>query len=272
MGYKAKVILDSVSPSGHRLTTMEVTFPRFILAEMNTHRKFSRNSASSRAVPASKMIERVKTDPVIPLEWGINRPGMQASAIFDDYDDIRFCEFHWLEARDRAVEMAQELSDFGLHKQAVNRLLEPFLWHTAILSSTEWENFFKQRCSPLAQPEMRHTAELMRQVYTQSKPMEMPLGGWHLPYLRNEDNLRVDADRVKVSVARCARVSYLTHDGRRDVTEDFKLYGKLISADPPHLSPFEHAAVACADGDEHGNFDGWLQARQLVEERNPWLV
>src|SRR3954452_24195130 len=78
MGFEAKVLADSVSPAGQRLTTLEATFPRFVLAEFNTHRVFSRNSASSRAIPVAKQLRRVLDDPYVPIEFGSNKPGMQA--------------------------------------------------------------------------------------------------------------------------------------------------------------------------------------------------
>jgi len=140
VAYNARVLLDSTSPAGIRLTTLEVTFPRFVLAEFNTHRLFSRNSASSRAIPTSKLIERVLKDPAIPLEWGKNKAGMSASDVLSP-DLAQEAEHVWLGARDAAVANAQRLLDLDVHKQELNRLLEPFLWHTVIVSATEWKNF-----------------------------------------------------------------------------------------------------------------------------------
>ena len=145
MAYTARVLLDSVSPAGVRLTTLEVTFPRFVLAEFNTHRVFSRSSASSRAVPTSKLIERVEDDPVLPIEWGRNKAGMSAAELLSG-DEETEAKRLWLEARDAAVMVARQLHELKVHKQALNRLLEPFLWHTVIVTSTEWENFLS--CAP----------------------------------------------------------------------------------------------------------------------------
>lgn len=275
MSYSAKVILDSVSPAGHRLTTLEVCFPRFILSELNTHRVFSRNSASSRAVPIAKMIDRAKTDPVFPIEWGKNQSGMQAQSLLDSHNaDLAY--MHWREARDEAIYRAQMLSEVGVHKQIVNRILEPFLWHTAIISSTEWDNFFDQRLDKAAQPEMRHTAELMKAAIDDSVPKELPYGAWHAPYLKDFDCSYNSTEWcLKQAIARCARVSYLNHDGVHDPEADLRLFEKLVAG--KHLSPFEHVArpsdhsgkydlyMPDAPNDE-ANFRGWRQARWNVEK------
>src|ERR1035437_4854050 len=165
---EAKIICDSISPEGVRLTTMEVKIHRFVLAEMNTHRVFSRNSASSRAIPVKKLLERVKNDPAMPVFWGKNQAGMGAVEELDP-DTKQMVLNVWLVARDQMVSAVEKLQNLGLHKQLTNRLLEPWLWHTAIISSTEWTNFFGQRCAlnpetgqPYAQPEMHFAAMAMQ--------------------------------------------------------------------------------------------------------------
>lgn len=261
MAYAARVLLDSVSEAGIRLTTVEATFPRFVLAEFNTHRQFSRNSASSRAIPTTKIIERVENDPVTPLEWGRNQKGMSASEQLAD-EEREEAERAWLDARDCAVEQAQRLHHLAVHKQVVNRLLEPFLWHTVIVTATEWENFFELRCSPNAQPEIREAALRMRDAMEASTPALVPQGAWHMPLIQ-PDERELDLERLKkVSVARCARVSYLTHDGRREIERDLELYERLKQ--DHHLSPFEHVATP-VDNAFHANFRGWQQMRQDIE-------
>lgn len=263
----ARVAADSVSPDGVRLTTLEVTLHRFVLAELNTHRVFSRNSASSRAIPVHKQVERVVGDPAMPVEFGSNQRGMQAGAplVGEAADEARR---HWLAARDAAVEATEALRELGVHKQVTNRLLEPFMWHTVIVSSTEWDGFWEQRCSPLAQPEIRVAAEAMRAVFDASTPEPVGLGGWHLPYVDAEHDAELDAtQRTQVSAARCARVSYLTHDGVRDVAKDLELYERLVTARPPHWSPLEHVATPGEPGAAvPGNFRGWQQLRHLTVE------
>lgn len=263
----AKVVLDSISPNGDRLTTMEVKLHRFVLAELNTHRAFSRNSASSRAIPIKKQIERVMDDPAMPIEWGSNRPGMQAGEPFSG-EFAEIARRMWIQAREDAVFHAEQLEAFGLHKQLVNRLLEPFMWHTVIISSTEWGNFWRQRCthlSPLAQPEMRAAADAMFLAYMSSLPERLEWGEWHMPYLSDQERWCWSPDILqRVSAARCARVSYLTHDGKRDMNEDLALYEKLISATPRHASPLEHVATPAHEGSIPNNFTGWAQLRHMV--------
>ncbi|HUY42087.1 MAG TPA: FAD-dependent thymidylate synthase [Candidatus Dormibacteraeota bacterium] len=262
MAYAARVLLDSISEAGIRLTTLEVTFPRFVLAEFNTHRQFSRNSASSRAIPTSTIIGRVEKDPVMPLEWGRNRKGMSASERLAE-EEVDEAKRAWLEARDAAVEGAQKLQQLQAHKQIVNRLLEPFLWHTVIVTATEWENFFELRCSPSAQPEIREAAMRMRDAMDGSAPSPVGYGEWHLPLVQTDER---DLDREmlkRISAARCARVSYLTHAGRREIEKDLELYERLRH--DRHLSPFEHVATPAADVGFHANVRGWVQMRQAIE-------
>jgi hypothetical protein len=264
----ARVIADSTSPTGTRLTTLEVRLHRFVLAELNTHRVFSRNSASSRAIPITKQIERVLADPALPIEYGSKKAGMQAGPPLEG-DELADAQGVWLEARDHAVAAARQLLALGVHKQVANRLLEPFLWHSVIVSATDWEGFFTQRCSPLAQPEIRLAAEAMRDAVQASTPVACNDGAWHLPYITDAD--RADAGDAhetlrRVSAARCGRVSYLTHDGRRDLDEDLALYERFVTSDPPHASPLEHVATPAggARTQPQGNLRGWVQLRHLA--------
>lgn len=283
----AKVIADSINSEGDRLLTVEATMHRFVLAEFNTHRAFSRNSASSRAIPVSKQLAKIQSDPAMPVEFGTNKTGMQAddplSGLYADQ-----ASYHWLKARDAAYLATQRLSvDLNVHKQVANRMLEPWMWHTVIFSTTELDNFFEQRCSELAQPEIRVVAEAVRDAVNVSTPEQISQNGWHLPYVQeDEKNLDIDVKK-KISVARCARVSYLTHDGSRNVEKDLELYERLVTAEPPHWSPLEHVATPdlknksfVSNGSETfavptlGNFVGWRQMRhdicnlQIVNNRD----
>jgi thymidylate synthase ThyX len=260
---RAEVVLDSVSPAGVRLTTIEVTLHRFVLAELNTHRVFSRNSASSRAIPTAKQIQRIVDDPALPIEFGTNQRGMQAAEpLTGAAHDAAMTA--WLDARDHAVVAAQQLAELNVHKQVVNRVLEPFMWHTVIVTATDWDGFWEQRCSPLAQPEIRVAAEAMRAAYTASTPIPVSDGDWHTPYVRPDEHDLDVGTRTRISAARCARVSYLTHDGRRDLEADETLYQRLVTADPAHWSPLEHVATPAPDP-VPGNFRGWRQLRHVVE-------
>jgi len=299
MSFDAKVLADSVSPAGHRLTTIEATFPRFVLAEFNTHRVFSRNSASSRAIPIFKQLRRVLEHPYAPIEFGANQPGMQAGAPLGGDDRIA-AEGEWLGARDDAVRRVLALvtgpeelapgedlpaalarieqvykgeerpaSWLNVHKQVANRLLEPFMWHTVIVTATEWDNFFNLRCHGDAQPEIRRIATLMREARKASRPAELGEDDWHLPLVRPEDSDQVGSleDLIKVSAGRCARVSYLTHAGKRDLAADIGLHDRLLESG--HMSPLEHPARP-TDEEWCGNFRGWRSYRKDVRgEANP---
>jgi thymidylate synthase ThyX len=305
MPFDANVLADSKSPAGYRLTTLEATFPRFVLAEFNTHRVFSRNSASSRAIPIAKQLRRVLEEPYVPIEFGSNQPGMQAGpALAGEKRDA--AEREWLLARDDAVRRVlalvagpEVLSSGGdlpgvlqgveetirtrtqpaewlnVHKQVANRLLEPFMWHTVIVTATEWDNFWNLRCHADAQPEIRLIAERMRGAVDSSKPAELGWDEWHLPLVRPEDREQVTSieDLIKVSAGRCARVSYLTHAGERDLDADIQLHDRLLESG--HMSPLEHPAQPLSNADlEAGewsaNFRGWRSYRKLITgEANP---
>jgi len=261
----AKVIADSVTGDGKRLTTMEVQMHRFVLAEFNTHRMFSRNSASSRAIPIEKQIAKILSSPAYPVEWGRNKSGMQAGEPLDPKGSRKARKI-WKKASKSAIKYCRELEKIGVHKQIANRILEPYMWHTVIVTSTDWENFFAQRCSPLAQPEIRAVANAMHDAYKRSVPYLLVTGEYHLPYIGTSDNYLSDEKKIRVSIARCARVSYLNHNNEFSIEKDLLLYQRLLTADPPHWSPFEHVATPMAPGlNDAGNFDGFAQLRHNVE-------
>jgi thymidylate synthase ThyX len=239
--YEAMILADSIS-SGVRLTSMAVTFPRIILAEVNTHRMFSRSSASSRAIPVEKRIAAVRADPFVPAAFGSNKRGMQAGENLGDVENSD-ARADWEEAMEAACNFAESMSRLGVHKQWANRLIEPFAWTTAVITATEWANFFALRISPLAQPEMQTTAAAMKAAMDGSKPRELKPGQWHLPYIDWDEAGGIEPLALaKISSARCARVSYLTQDGKRDIKADLELHDRLLAAG--HMSPYEHPAKA----------------------------
>lgn len=285
MTMSAKIVADSISINGIRLTTMELNYPRFIHSEFMTHRVFSRNAASSRAIPIEKMLKQVQENPAMPVHWGKNQPGMQAR---EEIENSRDAALEWKRCAIDAVESAEWLSQYNLHKQIVNRVLEPFQYIKVIVTATEWYNFFKLRLHKDAQPEIQELAHQMKKAMVDSSPKELIHGEWHLPYIQVEDCTKTTTDNfVKLSVARCARVSYLNHDNSSpSVEKDIALYNKLLEAG--HMSPFEHVATPmrvldCTESDyfwnwEHGvthcdkdsnlwsgNFKGFLQFRQLLQ-------
>lgn len=290
MSITAQVICDSISPAGVRITTMQLRYPRFVHAEFMTHRVFSRNASSSRAIPVQRMIEDLRRDPAMPVYWGSNRPGMQAG---DEVEEpmLQNCKNMWLAAMEEAIDSAQILMTYGLHKQIANRILEPWAHINVVVTATEWDNFFQLRCHADAQPEMRALAYEMFNAMAGSHPNHLKPGEWHLPYVTAQEwsdqyygpSQTPGWETLKrVSVARCARVSYLTHDGRRtSIEEDLQLYERLVGSVPIHASPTEHQATPMGDLNngtsgydkpcyrgEHlgGNFVGWVQNRKLIEQ------
>ena len=272
----AKIICDSVNPYGDRITTFEIKLHRYVLAEFNTHRVNSRNFQSSRACPVEKMIANVIEDNVYPLHWGRKQKGMVADLEIDEADQLEAIAI-WDEAREAAIGYVKRLLEIDVHKQVANRLLEPFMAITGIVTATDYSNFFDQRCHSDAQPEIRALAIAMRGAYEQSEPMLIrPNEGipWHIPFLKQEDwelwheNELTYQDLIKISVGRCARVSYLNHDGDRSIQDDIKLHDRLLSSKPPHFSPFEHIAEAMPNSDRYANFQGWQSYRNQLENAN----
>jgi thymidylate synthase ThyX len=281
MTITAKMIADSVGPSGVRLCTMQLKYPRFIHAEFMTHRVFSRNASSSRAIPVEKMLS--ENCDAAPIHYGMNQSGMQAQA----KEAPEIGRPIWSQARNWAKEAALHMAGKGIHKQVVNRLTEPFQHINVIVSATEWENFFKLRLHPDAQPEIQELARVMKEAMLESTPHTLFDGQFHLPYI-TMDQYRSALPRdmyieeaIKCSVARCARVSYLNHDQTEpDIKKDIGLYNRLLSSG--HMSPFEHVATPFSGkiepitkiaGATHqdklgyvwsGNFREWAQYRQLL--------
>lgn len=251
------------------LYTVEATFARSALAEVNTHRAFSRNSASSRAIPVKKMLKSVEETPFIPRQFSIAQKGMHASEFVTPADgQWHDCVEWWIDSRDKAVAQAKKGLELGLHKQDVNRLLEPFMMHTAIISSTEWQNFFNLRLAlddngnPLAYPPIYDLALVIKTTINLRTPVFLRELEWHTPLITPDEHSYLSIEeRVKVSAARCARVSYVTHDNERDYEEDIKLFDRLASSG--HFSPLEH--VAQVKYGQHANFNGWKQLRKDYE-------
>jgi hypothetical protein len=292
MAFEVKIIADSVNQGGDRITTLQLKYPRFIHAEFMTHREFSRNASSSRAIPVAKMIEAVREDPAMPIHWGVNQPGMQAHAELDPHEQIS-ARFLWRKAANLAADRAEEMLSLNLHKQVVNRILEPYQWMSVVMTTTNLQNFFHLRCHKDAQPEIKYLADMMRSSYNKQEPLLLLPGEWHLPYVTDVDRELVEdycqISRVseglskqaeitellkRISAARCARVSYLTHDGvAPDITKDIELFDRLVGSSPLHASPTEHQATpdltagskeGYSEKHLHGNFTGWVQHRKTL--------
>jgi Thymidylate synthase complementing protein len=225
-----------------------------------THRVFSRNSSSSRAIPVNKLIEQVVADPAMPVYWGQNKKGMQADEEVSN-THVNAAIQCWLGARDEAVATAKYLANLGLHKQIVNRVLEPWMWITVIITATEYDNFFKLRCHKDAQPEIKRIAEMMKDCYVFNTPTLLKDGEWHLPFITDIEACSYKIETLlSMASARSARVSYLTHDGVASVERDSSLANDL--ANDGHWSPFEHPAKSMP-GKMYGNFNGFQQYRKF---------
>ena len=237
-----------------------VKFHRFILPEIGTHRIFSKNVASSRAIPVRKLLEMAELDPAMPLFWGKNQPGMSAAQELEG-EALEQAKDAWNKARLNAIESAKHLFDLGLHKQTANRLLEPFVYTTAIVSATDFRNFYALRTSKeTVQPEMFALATMMLKAQRESEPVTLSFGEWHLPLVKDGEVVDLELAK-KCSVARCARVSYLLTDGTNPSLEkDVDLHDKLLKSH--HMSPFEHQATPLTG--VWGNFRNWRSYRKYI--------
>jgi hypothetical protein len=276
---EAVIIKDSICPKGIRLTTMELTYPRYIHSEFMTHRVFSRNSASSRAIPVAKQLRGIAQEPVTPRVWGKNIKGMQSSGVLEGWR-LALAKSLWAYHRWSSIKTAQILGDLGLHKQWANRLVEPHSHIRVIVSSTKWANFYELRDHMDAMPEIRELAIMMRQAHQYSVPTPLKETEWHLPYVLKTDLLDLSElygdeymEKAKLlSMARCARVSYtIIGDGGHTVAEDLRLGERLTKQIPLHASPMEHQATPDPRNqriDKWGNFHGWVQLRKLYHHES----
>lgn len=264
----ARILADSISVRGDRLTTALVRVPQIIWQEWLTHRSLSRNSGSNRAVPIMTRIRQVIEDPFVPDVFPQPGKGMQPDGYTTPGTEAhRLALDAWLEDRDAAVRSALRYIRIGVGKEIANRILHSFLMNDAIVSATDWGNFFELRLAPDAQRQMRLSAVALHDAITASEPVLLQDRQWHLPLTGFPGDEDLDIDQlIRVSTGRSARTSYLTHDGRRDVQADLELYDRILG--PRHLSPFEYASHPAAG--RHGNYTGWKQARWYVERGLPF--
>lgn len=285
---QVKILKDSISAhTGVRLTTFELEYPRFIHSELMTHRMLSKNAASSRAIPVDKCIEQVTENLAMPVYWGANKAGMQAK---EEVQDIENAQNIWKISAHHAVQSAINLKNAGLHKQIVNRVIEPFVNIKVVLTGTDFNNLFWLRYHEDAQPEFFELAKLMRHEMDHSQPVRLTNGEWHLPYIDTsfgadgEQHYFVNGEQLtleqakKISVSCCAQVSYRKNDVSLEKALD--IYDRLISSSPIHASPTEHQGTPMkSNADFHttgltakhkngsnysGNLREWIQLRQLI--------
>jgi len=272
---RVQVIADSRGPNGKRIITFKGLYPRFIHSEHLRHRTQSFSVASSRAIPAAKLLEQVKEQPAMPILWPKQHKGMQGAEVFTDRDEIYWYEEQWLHARNAMVEASEELSEGtslsedGLSKQLTNRLLEPWVETQCVYTATEWDGFFKLRCPHVvrsgsktadgkvevtwgkeidltfpAEYNIQQLALLTKEAMESSEPKQLGAGEWHLPFIEAEDRdyAREDGNiLVKLSAARCAMTSYNRNSGK-SVDSELELASRLVTG--AHWSPFEHQAQA----------------------------
>ena len=266
MTAQVKIIAHSISPTGQEIVTFQLRYWRAIHAELMTHRVFSRNASSSRAIPVATVLKQVWNDPAGPIHWGANQAGMQAKQEVSGWRRSA-ARLAWKLSAKAASAFAYLMMKIGLHKQVANRILEPFQYISVVLTTTELDNWFELRDHPDAQPEIHELAGLMKEELVKSSPRRLGMSEWHLPYITNEELETFDiVDLLKMSCARCARVSYLTHDGKvPNFRKDFELFDRLVGSRPLHASPTEHQATPSGDNQFHKNFRGWVQFRKFVE-------
>ena len=255
----ATVIADTVY-KGSRITTLELVYPRYIHSEFMTHRMFSRNASSSRAIPIEKVANEVLTDPVGFDYVGFNQSGMVAAEeLPEDLKEDFLAEWK-LWGMQTALKVKLWAKKYNIHKQTLNRALEPWSRIKVLVTATEWDNFFKLRLAPDAQPEIQNLAKAMKSAMDASTPVESKM---HLPYVDMTDREPEYTDMYH-SVARCARVSYNNNGGTTStLEEDKKLFERLQNNG--HWSPFEHIAEYWGGDEMYANFHNWCSLRNVYE-------
>jgi len=299
MTIEAKIIADSLAPSGVRLTTFVLKYPRFIHAELMTNRAFSRNASSSRAIPFKRKAKSLLTEMAMPIQFLKNKRGMQGGEPLPLLKQMA-ARSVWKTAGYTALGYAFLLYKLGVSKQYVNRITEPIDFITVIVTATHWNNFFALRIHSAAQPEIRKLAETMWHELQRSQPQALAFGEWHLPFINGKDwfgtsvewrnwtrvhkgaytrmiigkqcgvarkaNMDIWLPLIKQSVAKCARVSYNNHDGSNTTKEQNEaLYDRLVGSIPRHSSAAEHQARANMSQTFHGNFLSWEQYRKMLD-------
>lgn len=267
----ATIIADSVNQYGNRIITFSLKYWRAIHGELMTHRVFSRNAASSRAIPVAKMIEQVETNPFMQLKVGKNIPGMQAKEYLEGEELEKF-QAEWKRSAQLMAEQAKVLNSMGVHKQSINRILEPWQIMQTVVTTTNTDNFYELRIHEDAEPHINALATCMYNAQSESTPVKrVSVNDWHLPYISDEERATLPLEvLLACSTARCARVSYLTHEGKvPDVEADKILFERLVGSRPLHASPCEHQAYPNPIKGYVKNFNGWVQHRALIES-NLW--
>lgn len=294
----AEIIADSYNPDfKSRITTMIIEYPRIILAEINTHRTFSRSSSSSRAIPVKKMLEHIENSPAMPLRFGENQRGMQDKGT--DSSNAEAAKELWIASAKSAASFASVMDSMGIHKQVCNRIVEPYQTMRTCITATCWNNFFNLRFHQDADPTLYALAQVMKEAMLESTPDVLSHWQWHMPFVDGhfdedgeqfftdeEGNIISEEEALKISASCSAQTSFRLSDTSLEKAES--IYKKLIESKPAHASPLEHQAKAIPfngiedardyfnfEGVTHidrngipwsGNYFGWIQHRQLIPE------
>lgn len=260
----AKIVADSINQHGDRLTTFELTLPKSLVAQFNTHRMIARNSASSRAIPTAKVIEQVLDDPYLPT-WHRNKKGMQPGEKVDD-EHAGLLDALNLNLRLTVIDYVKRMAALGAAKEDINRYLEPWMWTTIVATATEWENYFKQRDHEDTQSAHALLARKMREAMDGSNAVERFSPGvaehdlWHLPYVTDIERATLRVEILpRISAVRCARVSYGRQGVATDVMDELRRYD-----DFPRLGHWSPLEMPCrSDWGWHGPFRGWRSLRKF---------
>jgi len=248
------------SNTGKEIVTFELVYPRIIHAEILTHRLFSRNSASSRAIPIYKVVEMVRENMAEPVHWGKNQPGMQAGEELTGFE-LEAVKDLWCDAALAAADYSEAMANLGAHKQVANRVTEPYQWMKVVLTYTDGENFLWLRLHKDADPTLYALTKAMVDALDARPAFEIHPGEWHVPYVKrirvggmlkyytevfleddeHEIQYLTEEEALAVSASCCAQVSYRLLDMGLDKAKT--IYGRLVESEPVHASPFEHQAT-----------------------------
>lgn len=265
-GTSVRVIADSINAEGDRITTVVARYQRFIHAEVMTHKDFSRNASSSRAIPFKTMLKSIWKDMAAPMNWGKNKPGMQAAEELTGFSRW-WAKFCWFTTGRIVLVMAYLMNFAGVHKQVINRMIEPWSYIQVQITATNWDRFFDLRIHKDAQPEIYDLARNIRSALRQNKPKHLMIAEWHLPWITEDErrNISLSEDDLRmISAARSARLSYTAHgDPKMDIQKDLKLANMLLES--KHMSPFEHQATP-RPHQKYANMRGWMNFRTHLND------
>lgn len=255
--FDVRIILASMNPWGQKIASIVARYPRFIHSELMTHKDLSRNASSSRAIPFRKMLKITREGMAAPIFWGKNQPGMQAKEELTGFA-LWAAKFMWHTTGHIVLTMAWIMSFTKVHKQIINRMIEPWTYINVMITATNFNRMLKLRIDAAAQPEFQLLANMIKVALSNAQYRTLKIGEWHLPWVKDHEKMLFINVQKKISAARCARLSYTPiGDVKIDMKKDMELAKGLL--EQLHLSPFEHQATP-AQG-RYANLDGWSNYR-----------